>query len=84
MTAFHVDQIAWLVANSDYSTLTVRLGLFAIVPLIILLVERELLAAAQPHRGRPARGWLTATTAPLMASAIMIVAVRFLDLLGYL
>lgn len=85
MTAFTTAGLAEILVQYDYMALTVRLSLFAFVPLTLLLLERELLAAREPaRRDQPSLGWLAVISAPLLAMTAIALTIRLAALLGYL
>jgi hypothetical protein len=83
VTAMVTSEITRFIAQNEYGTVSVRLGLFAIVPLIALLIERELLRAFQPDPDHQAGiQWITAVIVPLLAALTLILALRLRELLG--
>jgi uncharacterized membrane protein len=79
------DQIIRFIAENNFRAISGRLGLVAIVPLIVLLIQRELLRAYQPDPARQSGvRWMTVAIIPLMVVLTLILAVRLLELLGHI
>ena len=83
MTAMVNSAITRFIAENNYGTVSARLGLFVVAPLIALLVERELFRALEPDTEHQARiDALTGVIVPLLAALTLILGLRFLDLLS--
>jgi hypothetical protein len=79
------DQIFRFIAQNNYGAITGRWGLVAVVPLIVLLIQRELFRAYEPDPARQSGvRWMTALIIPLLAVLALILALRLLELLEYL
>ncbi len=82
MTAMMNSAITRFVVENNYGTISARLGLFVVVPVIALLVERELLRALEPDPKHQVRiHALTGVIVPLLAALTLILGLRFMDLL---
>lgn len=81
MTALYPEPLRqFIVEHSlDYNSRTA--GLIAIVLLIALLVEKELLRAARAREGNRSDPWLNAATYPLLVVFVLVVGARFIQLL---
>jgi hypothetical protein len=78
-----IAEIGRFLAEHDYRAISGDLGLFAIVPLVALLIERELFRAYEPNPDRQSGvNWMTAFIVPLMGALILIMALRLLHLVG--
>ncbi len=82
MTATYSRQVARFVADNDYSTFSVMTGIIAIILLMALLIEREMLNAFFPHprRFRAVR-CLNVAVFPLLCIFAVTLVLRFLELL---
>jgi hypothetical protein len=79
------DQIIRFIAENTYQAISGRLGLVAIVPLIVLLIQRELIRAYEPDPVRQSGvRWMTVAIIPLVAVMALILALRLLELLGHI
>lgn len=84
MSAFEVAEITRLILGNDPSVTTVWLGLFAIVPLILLLLGQVLLGSSGLLRNRAVAEVITVLAVPLLGTFAFILGARFLVMLGYL
>lgn len=84
MSAFEMAEITRLILGSDPSVTTVWLGLFAIVPLILLLLGQVLLGSSGLLRNRGVAESMTVLIVPLLAAFAFVLGTRFLVILGYL
>lgn len=84
MSAFEVAEITRLVLGNDPSVTTVRLGLFAIVPLILLLLGQVLLGSSGLLRNRAVAEAMAVPIVPLLGAFAFILGTRFVVILGYL
>ena len=67
---------------NTYDALSTTVGFIAIVALIVVLVEREMVAAHGSQELAPAASALWAFAAPLALNWALIVTLRLMDLLG--
>jgi hypothetical protein len=80
-----IDQIVKFIADNNLGAISGQWGLVAIVPLIVLLIQRELIRAYEPDPKRQSGvRWMTAAIVPLLGVMMVILIVRFLELLGHI
>lgn len=69
-----------IIESTPYGTLSTTVGLVAILLLVVLLVQQELLRSAGTPRTRPGERALTIAIAPLLLASAVIMAVRLASL----
>ena len=83
MTATYSREVARFIATNDYSVVSARVGIIAIVLLMALLIEREMLRAFRPDsRTFTAVKALDVAVLPLLGAFVTILVLRFLELLN--
>jgi Na+-translocating ferredoxin:NAD+ oxidoreductase RnfD subunit len=83
MSALVSSDITRFIAQYHYGVISEQLGLVAIALATALLIERELIRAVEPDTHREIRiQSINAVVLPLLIALVLIVVLRFLELLG--
>lgn len=69
------------ILGRDYGTFSRTFGGIAVLLLLVLLAQRELLRAGDSPHSRVGERAITATLVPLLLACALIIAARFIDLL---
>jgi hypothetical protein len=68
-----------LLGLADYDLISLRIDSIAVGLLIVLLAEREVLAAYRGRAPKPQLGGLLVAIGPLLAAFVLVVVVRIFD-----
>lgn len=82
MTSTVTQATKTFILSHTYLTVSTTVGVIAILLLMVLLVEKELLRAHNGPRARVGVGALNSTIAPLLFTFVVVISVRFVGILG--
>ena len=81
MTSFITEATRSVITASSYRALSASAGVIAILLLVVLLAQKEVVRAIWPSRSRPAMRKLDVAIVPLLMAFALIFAMRLVTFL---